>query len=349
MANTDNRIKHKKAAIKAWQTIRREKRKAAAAKTKEITSFITPERIEKIRHPESFEELFSWKGNRIVMPFDKTPPDIACGMFWELRWAYGCPLDCSYCFLRGTMRGKMKPQFVRTELVLQALDEAFLKIKIPTIFNAGELADSLMNPQLMEPIVNKFESQTKHRIFLLSKFGIRNIDFLIEVPRKQVVCGWSINSEEVAKLWEKNAASPEDRIKAAALVKKTGCETRIRIDPIFPIENWKEHYARLIKQVLNELAPDRIILGTPRGLWKTIQFAKVANVDMKWAQFFKEDTSWGKKLDFPLRKEIYHFMYAQLESSNYPKNKISICKETISMWQALGFDYKLKTCNCYRY
>jgi spore photoproduct lyase len=349
MANTDKKIKHRKAGIKAWQTIRSEKRKTAAAKTKEITSFITPERIEKIRHPESFEELFSWKGNRIVMPFDKTPPDIACGMFWELRWAYGCPLDCSYCFLRGTMRGKMKPQFVRTELVLQALDEAFLKIQIPTIFNAGELADSLMNPQLMEPIVDKFESQTKHRIFLLSKFGTRNIDFLTELPRKQVICGWSINSTEVAKLWEKNAALPEDRINAAALVKKAGYETRIRIDPIFPIENWKEHYARLVKQVLNKLTPDRIILGTPRGLWKTIQYAKEANVDMKWVQFFKEDTSWGKKLDFSLRKEIYHFMYTQFESSNYPKNKISICKETINMWQALGLDYKLKTCNCYRY
>ena len=61
--------------------------------------------------------------------------------------------------LRGTMRGRMKPQYVRTELVLQALDEAFAKIKTPAIFNSGELSDSLMNPPLMKPIVNKFEEQ----------------------------------------------------------------------------------------------------------------------------------------------------------------------------------------------
>jgi spore photoproduct lyase len=354
MRNVNEKRKHKNAATKAWKTIRNDKRQKGAEKTEKITKFINPEVMENIRHPETVkstpktEELF-WKGNRIIVPFDKTPADIACGVFWEIRWAYGCPLNCSYCYLRGTMRGRMNPQYVRTELVLQAIDEAFSKLEQPAIFNSGELADSLMNPIYMEPIVNKFETQNKHKIFLLTKFGTSHIRFLADLPRKQSICGWSINTIEVAKLWEKNAALPTDRINAAALVKDAGYDTRIRIDPIFPIFNWKKHYNELLNEIFSKLKPDRIILGTPRGLWKTIKFAKEANMNMEWAQYFEEDSSWGKKLSFQLRKEIYEFIFDQLRAAGYPVTKISICKETTDMLDSLGIKYCLKTCNCYNH
>jgi spore photoproduct lyase len=351
MTSVKEKKKHKEAALKAWKTIRREKRNKAAKSTAKITAFISPERIEKIKHPELVslidKQALPWQGNRIVMPFNKTPPDIACGMFWEVRWAYGCPHNCSYCYLRGTMRGRMKPQYVRTVLVLQALDEAFAKIKTPAIFNSGELSDSLMNPPLMKPIVDKFEEQKIHKIYLLSKCGAQNIDFLTDVSRRQVICGWSINTSEAARLWEKGAAPPEDRIEAATLVSKSGYDTRIRIDPIFPIKDWRIHYGNLINQILSKFTPNKIILGTPRGLWKTIKYAKEANVDLEWIQFFAEDSSWGQKLAFELRKEIYKFFYEKLESAGYPQSKISVCKETVDMWKALEWNLTLGQCNCY--
>jgi spore photoproduct lyase len=351
MGNIKEKKKHREAALKAWKTIRTEKRKKAAKSTAKIADLISPERIEKIKHPEliSFKEELGleWRGNRIVVPFEKTPPNIGCGMFWELRWAYGCPFDCSYCFLRGTMRGKMKPQFVRTELVLKAIDEAFSKIKNPSIFNSGELSDSLMNPQLMKPIVDKFEEQKLHKIYLLSKCGTQNISFLTDLSRKQVICGWSINVPEAAKQWEKSAAPPEDRIEAASLVSKVGYDTRIRIDPIFPIKDWKTKYADLLDQVLSHFTPNRIILGTPRGLWKTIQYAREANADLEWVRFFAEDSSWGKKLAFEQRKDIYDFFFSRLELGGYPRSQISLCKETPDIWKALGMNFTSGLCNCY--
>lgn len=351
MRDSKERNKHKDAAIKAWKTIRTEKRKKAAKSTAKISAFISAESIEKIKHPETIslkeEHELPWRGNRIVVPFDKTPPDIACGMFWELRWAYGCPFNCSYCFLRGTMRGRMKPQYVRTELVLQALDEAFAKIKTPAIFNSGELSDSLMNPQLMEPIVNKFEEQKLHKIYLLSKCGAQNVGFLTDTPRKQVICGWSINARVAAKLWEKNAASPDDRIDAAAIVSNAGYDTRIRIDPIFPVKDWRSNYGDLLNQILSRLTPNRIILGTPRGLWKTIKYAKEANADLEWIRFFAEDSSWGKKLAFEQRKAIYTFFFDRLKAAGYVQSKISLCKETLEMWKALELNCAPGLCNCY--
>lgn len=351
MSKIEKKEKRREAAYKAWATIRKEKKERATIKTQKITEFIEPSVIQKIKHPETYRfqqvQKLAWKGNRIVLPFHKTPSDIACGVFWELRWAYGCPLDCNYCYLRGTMRGRMKPQYVKTVHVLEALEEAFVKIHSPTIFNAGELSDALMNPKMMIPIVDKFEEQNKHKIYLLTKFGMRNIQFLLDKQRKQVICCWSINAPTVAKLWEKAAPSPYDRIKAATLVKNAGYDTRIRIDPIFPVAGWKEDYRRLIDELLSHFIPNRIILGTPRGLWKTIEYAKKANVDMSWTQYFREDTSWGKKLAFEQRKEIYQFFFDELDSAKYPLSKVSICKETVEMWRALGLHYTPGMCNCY--
>lgn len=166
MSVSEDKKKHREAALKAWKTIKKKKREKAARSSKKITEFIDPKKMQRIKHPEtvSFQKPLEivWHGNRIVVPFHKTPPSIACGMFWELRWAYGCPLDCSYCYLRETTRGRMRPQYVKIEHTLKALDEAFMKISAPTIFNAGELSDALMNPKIMDQIVDKFEEQNKH-------------------------------------------------------------------------------------------------------------------------------------------------------------------------------------------
>jgi spore photoproduct lyase len=343
--------KHREAAFKAWTTIKKEKRQKAAERTQKISKFIEPNAIRELRHPEALRvskrSELEWRGNRVIVPFDKTPSDIACGMFWELRWAYGCPLNCSYCYLRGTMRGRMGPQYVRTETVLQALDEAFTELRAPAIFNAGELSDALMNFRMMIPIVDKFEEQNKHKVYLLTKLAERNIGFLLEKLRRQVICGWSINAPAIAELWESAAPRPKERIQAARRVSQNGYDVRVRIDPIFPIENWQSHYGDLIDQLLGSLTPNRLILGTPRGLWKTIKYASDSKVDTSWVRFFKEDSSWGKKLPFEQRKEIYEFFFDKLSSAGYPLSKVSICKETVYMLEALRLHYSNRTCNCY--
>ncbi|MBN2335276.1 hypothetical protein JXL21_06915 [Candidatus Bathyarchaeota archaeon] len=341
--------KHREAALKAWETIRKNQREKAAENVKILDNWISASEINEIKHPEEIDIQFdsNWQGNGVIKLFNKTPSDIACGPFWEIRWAYGCPLDCSYCYLRGTMRGNMKQSYVRFKEIKRCVEEAFQKIITPQIFNSGELCDSLMNPELMNQIVDLFETQNKHKIFLLSKYGINNIGFLLEKVRKQTICAWSINAKKVAEQWERNAAKPLERIEAAKLVWEEGYDTRVRIDPIFPIPNWQEDYTDLLDNIFSSFLPNRIILGTPRGLWKTINYAKKADKDMTWTNFFKEDTGWGKKLSFDDRFEIYSFFYKKLDSYGYPLHKVSICKETLPIWKALGQAYSTLTCNCY--
>lgn len=345
------RKKRKEAATKAWKTIKEKRRKAALVKVKKLTDFVDAKTLVRLKHPEAVRRTepsdMPWLGNRVVSLFHKTPSDIACGRFWELRWAYGCPLNCSYCYLRGTTRGRMKPRYIKLEQVMPALDEAFEIISTPSTFNTGELCDSLMNPPVMSRIVEKFETQKHHKVYLLTKFGPKNVQFLLDSPGSQTICGWSINAPIVASRWERVAPHPDERIEAARLVDESGYDTRIRIDPIFPVKDWRIHYGDLLERILSNLSPSRIILGTPRGLVKTIKYAEKAGVDMSWAAFFKESSGWGRKLASNERKEIYSFFFDRLTAMGYEKSRISICKETVEMWKALGLKYKPMTCNCY--
>lgn len=347
-----DRNKQREAAYKAWRTIRADRQAKRGIGSRQLVEFVKPEVVTSIVHPEATleTELQAGEtsfGNGLVSLFHKTPEDIACGPFWELRWAFGCPLDCNYCYLRGTMRGKMNPRFVKFEHINAALDEAFAKFRAPSIFNSGELSDSLMNPAIMSQIADKFDRQSKHKLSTLSKFGPKNVGFLVERPRRNIICAWSVNAIEVAKRWERAAAPPEKRIEAARMVLEAGYDVRIRFDPIFPIEDWKSHYQDIIYRLIEQVTPSRIILGTPRGLWKTIEYAKEAKINMNWADYFKEDSGWGKKLGFDQRLEIYSFFYDKLSAIGFDKSKITMCKETVNMWEKLGLKYMKSTCNCY--
>lgn len=342
---------YRKAAFKAWRTIRGQRR-AKASRESIPLELITITAVGNIDHPEtplSSKERRYDKG--LICQFSKTPAEIACGKFWELRWAYGCPLDCAYCYLRGTNRGNMQPRFVKVESILRALEEVFADPSFnngkPAIFNTGELSDSLMRPEFMRQIVDKFETQQKHKIFLLTKMGTKSIKFLLDKPRQNTICGWSINAVDVAKRWERAAPSPDERIKAASMVSAAGYKVRVRIDPVFPVDDWRQQYEDLAFRIMSEFEPESIVLGTPRGLWKTIHYAEKAGMDMGWSSFFTEDTGWGKKISTAKRVEIYQFMFDKFESLGYSRDKISICKETTSLLSKLGIKFKPLTCQCY--
>jgi len=285
----------------------------------------------------------------IVVPFNKTPRDIVCPHFWELRWAFGCPFDCAYCYLQGTGRGNKTPRYRPITKVIRAIDRAFKDeyfVKNRSIFNSGELSDSLMNPSYMRQIADFFETQDKHKLLLLTKFD--KVEWLTKEPRKQTIASFSLNATEVWKRWEKRTPSPQQRIMAAKELIKSGYEVRIRIDPIFPIDRWQRHYEGLIYSMFSKLPsdPDRITLGTPRGLAKTLIFAK----DRSWERIAFTDepdrTGWGKKAPAPLRREIYLFFYDKLDNLGFDRSRIAMCKETRSMWKELGLDPELCKCNC---
>jgi len=282
------------------------------------------------------------------------PEDIVCPHFLELKWAYGCPFNCSYCYLQGTLRllpTKKRPMIKEQKRVKKHL-LAFLKapLNTPEILNTGELCDSLMYEKteysITKNILPLFEdgklNKTGHKILIVTKSD--KIEELLDYSKKEhVIVSFSINTSEVSEKWEKGAASSLSRIKAAKSLFENGFDVRIRIDPIipYPKNNWIEYYRRLIDEIFSQLCPSRITLGTLRGLSTTIRKTQ----DKSWLIYLEEPSRWGRRPGRKIRLEAYHTLIEYM-SREYEFNNVALCKETVQMWQDLGLDWKLCKCNC---
>jgi spore photoproduct lyase len=171
----------------------------------------------------------------IITRFDKTPfpensTDVVCPHFLELKWAYGCPYDCSWCYLKGTFRFNPNgPEpVVKSYEKIELHTRRFLeKVETQEVLNTGEIADSLMHENSDQPfskfIIPIFETQRHHKVLFLTKSS--NVKNLLEInPHNQAIISFSLNAIPVAKMWEKKAPPVLKRIEAAKKVYQAGYE-----------------------------------------------------------------------------------------------------------------------------
>lgn len=288
----------------------------------------------------------------IITRFDKTPVprgpnDVVCPHFLELKWATGCPYSCAWCYLQGTFRfqdygKKPRPKdFCRVEQHLQAFfDGDGIR---PEILNSGELSDSMITERRSRPfskfVTELFDTQTAHKVLFVTKSP--EVGNLLEAGNpKRAIASFSVNAEKVARRWEK-APCVKERVEAASLLEDAGFKVRLRIDPMVPVEGWQESYSALLEEIFSKLTPERITIGSLRGLQSTINNSK----DKSWTDYLDERSNWGKKIGAPTRKEMYTLLVANLRES-YGFRKVAFCKETVQMWKDMGMDYRKIRCNC---
>jgi len=284
-----------------------------------------------------------------IVLFDKTPPDILCPHFIELRWAFGCQFDCAWCYLQGTgygnkvFRAYSLPQilahlqrFFQENRAFSKSQKHLLDVRPRIIVNSGELSDSYPNHPNIRAIMDAFAKQDRYKLLLLTKTA--DPQSLLETHRRNVVYSVTVNAEPVASRWELGAPKPLDRLKGLEAVLERGYETRVRIDPIVPVFGWRDAYAHMARHI-NEVGPARVTLGTLRGLQRTLTFARIAGKDLAWTQYLQEKTGWGLKMSPEKRREVYEFLMSRIDAP------IAICKETRILAASLGFSDSMK-CNC---
>jgi spore photoproduct lyase len=289
----------------------------------------------------------------IITRFEKTPipvkpTDVVCPHFLELKWATGCPFNCAWCYLKGTLRvnpWKTKPHIKKFDKIERHVQAFLDKVDwCEELLNTGELADSLMCEGNSNPfskfIISLFKEQERHKVLFLSKS--KNIDNLLELePSSQVIISFSLNADIVAKRFEKGAPPVAERIEAASKLSEAGYEVRIRIDPMVPVLDWEKEYKGLIDHIFSKFIPERITLGSLRGLQSTINGA----IDKSWVEFLSERSSWGRRIKSDIRYRMYHQLIQYLRE-NYNYIDVALCKETLELWARLGMDYRRIKCNC---
>ncbi len=289
----------------------------------------------------------------IIARFERTPmpsksTDVVCPHFLELKWANGCPFDCSWCYLKGTLR--FRPEKARPRIKDYTKIEQHVRSFLEgsnghaELLNTGELADSLMyernGSSFSTFIMSLFAGQDRHRVLFLTKST--RVQHLLENDyTKNAVVSFSLNARCVARRFEKRAPSVDRRIAAAKQLADAGYEVRVRIDPMVPVRHWDRKYTELVDEVFAAFTPSRITLGSLRGLQSTINNA----IDTSWVDYLTEGSNWGKRVDGNIRFLMYREVIDHLEST-YQYTDVALCKETLGMWDKLGMDYRNIKCNC---
>lgn len=263
---------------------------------------------------------------------------IVCEPFYVVSYYIGCPFECSYCYLQVTFRGHVEPVvYQNRERLLCELDE-WLKLPGSFRLNAGELGDSLAldgKIPLVDDLVPRFASQQRHKLILATKST--NVCNLLKYnPQGQVIVSFSINAESAWRQFEQKTPHPFRRVEAAAKVKEAGYITVLRLDPMLPIQQWQDEYARLIDFVYSCLHPDQWTMGSLRFFptlpaW-TAKLRRSTRVYNFGVERCLQDGRY--RLKTTTREEVYRWAvkYIRSQDTSVP---IRLCKETAVMHRIL--------------
>jgi DNA repair photolyase len=206
--------------------------------------------------------------------------------------------------------------------------------------------NSLMTERGKQPFsefIMSFFKGTPHKVLFLTK--MTDVQHFLENKwQKNAILAWSINATAVASRYEKRMPSPTERIAAAGQVYDAGYKVRVRLDPMVPVPDWPKHYGDIIECICDMFKPERVTLGTLRGLPSTIAAAK----DKEWVKYLTESSNWGRKPFLETRLAMYEFAIKQFRSHGI--RKIAVCKDTKQVWAVLnkkfGLNYHNMACNC---
>ncbi|MBD3379994.1 MAG: hypothetical protein GF408_05985 [Candidatus Omnitrophica bacterium] len=269
-----------------------------------------------------------------------------CG-YWILNIGFGCPIDCSYCYLQtySNAPGLILPANV--EDYFPRILEMDKSISGPRRIGTGEFTDSLALDKYTgySRMLIPFFRKTRNLVLEL-KTKVADIENVLEKdPHDNVVISWSINTPAVSQKYEKGGAPLEGRIEAALSAVKRGYKVGFHFDPIVCYEGWEEEYRETVGRLFSsgELAANTewVSLGTLRytaGL-KQVTENRFADNDI-----FYEGEFYGGfdgKLRYPdiQRINMYDKMLKWIASYGVD-GWIYLCMEPEYVWRESGADIR---------
>jgi spore photoproduct lyase len=270
---------------------------------------------------------------------DTTRPGLVCGAFHAISYYIGCPYHCSYCYLQTTFRGQVTPVAYTNRAKLLGELDAWLAQPGSLRLNAGELMDSLALDgviPLVDDLVPRFAAQDRHKLLLVTKSA--NIANLVKHdPRGQVIVAFSVNAPEVSAAYEGGAPEPLRRVEAAARVKEAGYHLTLRLDPMIPLDGWRDAYSRFLEEACRIVTPDQWTLGSLRYFTSLPVWAKKVGRDPSVFRFADEWTPGDRRrrISLPLRAAMYSTAMDVIRQ-RHAGVPIRLCKETDALHRRLG-------------
>jgi spore photoproduct lyase len=286
--------------------------------------------------------LLAVERGRFVKPCPCAPGHVRCG-YTVINLHLNCPLDCSYCVLQGYLANPCLTVHVNLDDLWRELDGCLAsgparrrgRVRLGT----GELGDSLA----LDPVTGNSADllgymRGRPAALLELKTKTTHVeDLLRSGPADNVVVAWSLNTPAAAAREEVGAPPVDERLEAAAAVRRRGFRVAFHFDPLLRYPGWEKDYGAVVGDVFR--AVDRagvawISLGSlrfPPALKPVIRDRFPAS------RLLGEELVRGSDGKFryfrPLRVELYGALLDAIRTRAGGAVPVYLCMESAAVWR----------------
>ena len=215
--------------------------------------------IEEMRS-KSNKEFMNMKRNLIigVRKTHKFVPNHKTSDFLVPYTSSGCTAACMYCYLVCNYnKCAYLRLFVNREKMLEKIIKTAEKADKELTFEIGSNSDLILENTITNNLVwtiENFKDSKKGELTLPTKFSM--VEPILGLDHQgKITTRMSVNPKEIINRVELGTSSLEKRIQAINQLKEAGYKTGILIAPVIMIEDWKQKYHELIKELEAKLTP----------------------------------------------------------------------------------------------
>lgn len=168
----------------------------------------------------------------------------------------GCIAMCMYCYLVCNYnKCAYLRLFVNREQMLDKLKNTANKSEKDLVFEIGSNSDLVLENTITENLewtIDNFKDNPKGKITFPTKFDM--VDPILDLNHNgKVIVRMSLNPEEIINRIEFGTSRLKNRLEAINKLVEAGYEVGILIAPIILVDNWKELYENLLKEMEEKL------------------------------------------------------------------------------------------------
>lgn len=215
--------------------------------------------IEEMRS-KSNKEFMNMKRNLIigVRKTHKFVPNHKTSDFLVPYTSSGCTAACMYCYLVCNYnKCAYLRLFVNKEKMLEKIIKTAEKADKELTFEIGSNSDLILENTITNNLVwtiENFKDSKKGELTLPTKFSM--VEPILGLDHQgKITIRMSVNPKEIINRVELGTSSLEKRIQAINQLNEAGYKTGILIAPVIMIEEWKQKYHELIKELEAKLTP----------------------------------------------------------------------------------------------
>ena len=168
----------------------------------------------------------------------------------------GCIAMCMYCYLVCNYnKCAYLRLFVNREQMLDKLKNTANKSEKDLVFEIGSNSDLVLENTItgnLEWTIDNFKDNPKGKITFPTKFDM--VEPILGLNHNgKVIVRMSLNPEEIINRVEFGTSRLKNRLEAINKLVEAGYEVGILIAPIILVDNWKELYENLLKEMEEKL------------------------------------------------------------------------------------------------